>query len=158
MVSFSILESSSKNILFVDESTYKNGRPDTPLLQVQFPSLSTTYDCVIIPGEVTVVTTSKINYHSSNLDFCDGLYTLRYSYEPHQYNFLVKKYMRLTQSREKLKSLLDVDCKDIDKETIDKYYEIDVLMSAAESIVETDTDRAVEYFQMIQKKLNKLDC
>lgn len=153
---FSVLESSTKNFIFVDDSTYDNIRPDSPMLEVGFPSISKPYAMAIIPGEINIVGTKIICYSTDNIEFPDGLYSLKYSVEPNEKKFVEKRYMRFTKAKEKLKELL-LD-KNISQETINKYYKLDLMMQSSEALVETDKEAALDLFNMAQKEINKLSC
>lgn len=153
---FSILESSSKNFIFVDDSTYNEFRPDSPILAVNFPSISKAYEMAIRPGEINIVNTKSLCYSSENIVFPDGLYMLSYSVEPNDKSFIKKNYMRFTKAKEKLADLLLN--KDISQETINKYYKLDIMMQASETMVNTNESDAMDLFNMIQKEIIKLSC
>jgi len=156
MLSFEILDTgNTKTIVFLDESEYQE-RPGNPLLEVQFPSLSSPYKLLIRPKETNNITTKLLGFTKDIEEFPDGLYNLVYSIEPNHLNYECKKYFRLTATKCKFKSLLLQD--DISKETIDKLYKLDIYMQAIQEIVDKDKRRALEYFEMIQKELKKLEC
>lgn len=153
---FSILESSSKNFIFVDDSTYDNYRPDSPMLEVGFPSISKAYEMAIIPGEINIINTKNLCYSPENIEFPDGMYSLRYSVEPNDRSFAEKKYMRFTKAKEKIAELLLEG--DISQETINKYYKLDIMMQASEALVDTKREEALDLFNMVQKEIKKLSC
>lgn len=153
---FSVLESSVKNFIFVDDSTYDNIRPDSPILEVSFPSISKGYEMAIRPGETNIVNTKSLCYSPENIAFPDGLYSLKYSVEPNDKSFIKKNYMRFTKAKEKLAELLLST--DISQETINKYYKLDVMMQASEALVDTKKEEAMDLFNMVQKEITKLSC
>jgi hypothetical protein len=151
-----LLENPAKNFIFVDDSTYSDIRPDSPLLEVGFPSLSKTYDMAIKPGEINIVNTKSICYSPENIDFPDGLYSLRYSVEPNDRKFVKKNYMRFTKAKAKIAELLLT--KDLSQETINKYYKLDIMMQSSEALVNTNKEEALDLFNMVQKEIKKLNC
>jgi hypothetical protein len=156
MIDFTIIETGNlKSLTFSDLSEYDD-RPGTPLLEVKFPSLSQVYQMLIRPGEINIVTTKILCYNKDIQDFPDGVYQFRYSIEPNNYLFKCKNIVRYTKAKCKIKELLLE--KDISKETIDKLYKLDILITASESIVDKDKDKALEYFNEIQKELKKIEC
>ena len=153
---FSILESSTKNFIFVDDSSYDDIRPQSPLLEVGFPSLSKTYDMAVRPGETNIVNTKTICYAPDNIEFPDGLYCLRYSVDPNDRLYVEKNYMRFTKAKEKLAELLL--SKDLSQETINKYYKLDIMMQSSEALVDSDKEAALDLFNMVQKEIKKINC
>jgi hypothetical protein len=156
MLRFEILDTgNTKTIIFLDESEYQE-RPGNPMLEVQFPSLSAAYRIQIRPKETNSITTKLIGFTKEIEEFPDGLYNLVYSIDPNHLNFICKKYFRLTATKCKIKSLLLHE--DISKETIEKLYKLDIYLQAIEEVVDTDKKKALEYFELIQKELKKLEC
>ena len=155
---FSILQVSTKSMLFIDESDYSS-TPSLPLLEVKFPSISTVYSCYVIPNEVNCINTQKLGYHNSLIDFPDGLYEITYSNEPQNFKYVTKKVMRLEKAKEKIKELLNTeDCTKLDKETIDKLYKLDMYIQGAESLAQDNPVKALEYFNQVIKETKKLNC
>jgi hypothetical protein len=155
---FSILNVSTKSMLFIDESDY-NSTPSLPLLEVKFPSISTIYSCYIRPKEVNCINTQTLCYSNTLIDFPDGLYEITYSIEPQNFKFVTKKVMRLEKAKEKIKELLNTeDCTKLDKETINKLYKLDMYIQGAESLAQENPDKALEYFNQVIKETKKLNC
>lgn len=153
-VDFSIVNNSKKSILFIDETDYSL-EPVLPSLLVKFPSLSRVYKCIIIPSELNVINSKLISYSDNIIDLPDGLYEFTYEVGPNFYINTCKKVMRLVKAKEQLKKIL---LNDIDKDTIAKYYKIDLYMEAAEMLAQDNPDKSIEYFDMITKELKKLNC
>lgn len=155
---FSILQVSTKSMLFIDESDYSSN-PSLPLLEVKFPSLSTLYSCYIRPKEANCINTQTLCYNDTLIDFPDGLYEITYSIEPQNFKFITKKVMRLEKAKEKIKELLNTeDCAKLDKETVDKLYKLDMYMQGAESLAQDNPTKALEYFNQVIKETKKLNC
>jgi hypothetical protein len=156
MLSFEILEiGNTKSLIFLDQSEYQE-RPGNPMLEVQFPSISTPYRIQIRPKETNSITTKLIGFTKNIEDYPDGLYNLVYSIDPNHLNFVCKKYFRLTATKCKIKSLLLQE--DIDSDTINKLYKLDIYIQAIDEILDTNPSKALQYFEMIQKELKKLEC
>lgn len=153
---FDIIESGNKKtIVFLDSSEYPE-RPGNPLFEVKFPSISEIYKILIRPKEVNSINTKLLEYSTDIIEFPDGLYSFRYSIDPNATKFVCKDYMRFTKAKCKIKELLL--SKDIDTETINKLYKLDIYIQAAEELADSDKLKAMEYFDLVQKELKKIDC
>jgi hypothetical protein len=153
-LNFSIF-STEKSLIFVDETNYSS-KPDSPTVSVKFPSLAQTYTSIVYPCSTTVLNTSVLNYCDDIIDMPDGLYTITYSFEPHQYNTITKKIMKLDRAKNSIKSLFKTE--DINEELIHKLYKLDTFIEASEYLANIDSDKAVQYFEFIQKEIKKLNC
>jgi hypothetical protein len=154
MLDFSIFSVSSKSMLFIDESEYKKS-PSNPLLQIKFPSICKDYEFIVRPKECNSFNTVSLGYTEKLIDFPDGKYEATYSIEPNEYLTKTKSFMHFGKTKEKIKELLK---EDLDKATIDKLYKLDLKIQASESLVEDSPDKAMEYFDMVQKEIKTLDC
>ena len=154
-LNYTILECSPSSFLFVDETEYRT-TPSNPVLTVKFPSLSKEYSCLIRPCEVNIINTKLLCYSTSCIDFPDGLYEITYSIEPNEYVQKTIKYLKTAQAKDKIKELLTE--KDIDKDLINQLYKLDVYLQAGEALADVDSDKALDYFNIVNKSLDKLNC
>lgn len=156
MLDFEILDTgNSKAIIFLDQSEYQE-RPGNPTLQIQFPSITKAYKILISPKEVNSINTKLLGFTKDITEFPDGLYNIIYSIDPNHLNFICKKYFRLTATKCRIKRLLLQE--DISSEIVGKLYKIDIYLQAIQEIVDTNTKKALEYFELVQKDIKNLEC
>ena len=151
---FSILESSDKHILFIDDSCYDEVAPDNPIVKVWFPSISANYSALIRPGEINKLSTKNLGYSGEVASMPDGIYTLEYqvNYAPS----VTKKHVKFSRAKELLNKYLIEN--ELNQDVINKMYKIDIMMQAAEAIVNTDKDAALDYYNTVTKEISKLNC
>ena len=156
MLDFSIIETgNTKAFIFLDNSDY-DSRPGNPLVEIKFPSVSEIYKSIIIPKTTNIITTKSLNYDCNIIDLPDGLYHFKYSIEPNNYLFICKNIVRFAKTKCKIKNLLLSET--ITQEAVNKLYELDVLMEAAQTVADTNKTKAIEYFNLIQREIKKLEC
>jgi len=154
---FSILPTSnSKTLVFVDESKYTDS-PVFPTLQVKFPDIERTYKVLISPEKLNVLYTTTLGFSTCNTDFPDGVYEMKYSYEPHNTNYVCKKYMKVDVAYNDLKSIIS-EITNKDDKYFSKLNEINLLLLSAQLEVEFDTNQAIEYLKLANKLIGKLKC
>lgn len=142
-------------LIIVDASDYFE-RPSNAIVEIKFPDLDTIYSAYINPNTVNVLTTKKLAYNSDSKIFPDGLYQIRYSISPNKEVFICKNYLKLDNVKTEIAKILQNDSLEVEK--INYLYDVDKYIQVAESIANTNPERAIEYFREILKKLKKLDC
>ena len=156
MLKFDILETGNKEVItFQDLSEYQE-RPGNPMLEVQLPSISEVFKVMVRPLEINSLNSKLLGMTKKIEELPDGLYKLVYSIDPNAHRFECKKYFRLTATKCRLKSLLLQN--DIDNKTVNTLYKLDIYLQAIEEIKDTDVVKAVDYFNLVQKELSKLEC
>ena len=157
-IDFNILETGNpKTLVFVDESLYSDLSPIFPTLQVKFPDMEKAYKQLIRTEKVNSIYTTTLGFSSVISDFPDGVYDLKYSIEPHNINYICKKYMKIDQALSKLK---DVVCglTNKDEKYFNKLGEINLLLLSAQLEVNCDSCQANEYLKLANKLISKLSC
>lgn len=144
----------SKTLIFIDKSDYCE-RPSNPIVEVKFPSLSQTYSYIITPLQLNVLTTKNLKYSDCKIDFSDGIYNIKYSISPNSEIQTCKNYLKTSLLECKIKKLLE---KELTSETINDLYELDMYLIAAKYLVNVKKEQAMYLFELVTKKLNKLDC
>ncbi len=156
-LNFGIIETHNpQTIVFVDESKYTDS-PVFPSLQIKFPDIERVYKCLITPEKVNAIYTTTVGFSSVCSDFPDGVYELRYSYEPHNTNYVCKKYMKVSKAYKTLKEILsEVSVKD--EKYLEQITKIDLLLTASQLEVESNTQQSIEDLKLANKLLKKLSC
>lgn len=154
-LNFSIYEdSSTDSIIFVDKSSYYE-YPTNPLLEVKFPNLlDKTYQQVILPNQLNVLTRSKLCFGVG--DFSDGVYVFRYSVAPNAKLFKEVYHLRTNKLTAKIKELVTID---LTEDETNKIYKADLLIQAGKLEAEKkNIDKAAEYYNLADKLIKKLEC
>lgn len=154
ILDFSILESSDKHILFVDDSCYDEMAPDSPTVKVWFPSLSAHYSALVRPGEINILNTKNLGYGKEVASMPDGIYTLEY--EVNYALSVTKKHVKFSRAKASLNKYLTEN--ELNQDVINKMYKIDIMMQAAEAIVNIDKNAALDYYNTVTKEISKLNC
>lgn len=154
-LNFSIYEdNSTDSIIFVDKSSYYE-YPTNPLLEVKFPNLlDETYQQVILPNQLNVLTRSKLCFGVG--DFSDGVYVFRYSVAPNAKLFKEVYHLRTNKLTAKIKELVTID---LTEDKTNKIYKADLLIQAGKLEAEKkNIDKAAEYYNLADKLIKKLEC
>ena len=155
---FNILETyNSKTMVFVDESVYSDSSPIFPTLQIKFPDMEKIYKSLIRIEKVNSIYTTSLGFSTTISDFPDGVYELKYSIEPHNVSYVCKKYMKVDQAYNKLKTIL-CNITNKDEKYFNKLGEIHLLLLASQLEVNCNTAQASEYLKMANKLITKLSC
>lgn len=144
-----------KTLILVDHSELFEF-PSNQIVEVQFPNLDTEiYKDYYNVDKHTVLSTKSLGYSPHNIDFPDGLYSIRVSFAPNKEVFKCKSYMKLDQAKQSLAELLsEKGC----NEDISKVMELDYYITASEYLADEYPEKSIEMFKILQKKLKKLNC
>lgn len=158
-LNFSIIETNNpQTLLFVDESKYtEDTAPVFPTLQVKFPNIERVYKCLIRPEKLNSIYTNTLGFSLCSMDYPDGVYTLKYSCEPHNTNYIIKKYMKVSGAYKKLKEIV-ASLTNKDDKYLQELSKINLLLLASQLEVESNEEQANEYLKLANKLINKLDC
>lgn len=155
---FNILETNNpKTLVFVDESIYNDLSPIFPTLQVRFPDMEKVYKTLIRTEKVNSIYTTSIGFSTAISNFPDGVYDLKYSIEPHNINYVCKKYMKVDNAYTSLKEIA-CNINNKDEKYFSKLGEIHLLLLSAQLEVNCDSCQANEYLKLANKLISKLSC
>ena len=154
----------------IDFEIYTRGNPETLILldtselyefpanqivEVQFPNFESVYSDYYNVDKPTVLTTKSLGYTPERIQFPDGLYFIRVSVTPNDTVYKCKHYMKLDKAESLLASKLE-GCI-TDKEILE-LMELDKFITAAKLAADVDPQKSIDLFNLITKKLNKLNC
>ena len=129
--------------------------PANQIVEVQFPNFESVYTDYYNVDKPTVLTTKSLGYSPNRIEFPDGLYFIRISVSPNETVFACKNYMKVDKASKAIAEKL-VGCIS-DKEVLE-IMELDKFLTAAKLAATTDPKKSIDLFNLVTKKLNKLNC
>lgn len=165
ILDFEILETgNTKTLVFVDSSQY-DGEPDRPLVEVTLPGYTKYFLANVTAKQVNTFNSSTLGWNqvlveSKLVDLPDGIWKFKYKICPYKYIYKVKYHMRVTQLLKKLELLFNeielTDCSSKDDDELQKIIgKIYILIEGAKSVVNKDTNKAYEWYQLANKLVEK---
>lgn len=152
---FEVYSKGNPEVLILLDTSEVYTYPSNQIVEVTFPNTNEVFSDYYNVDKPTILTTKSLGYSPNRIDFPDGIYNIRISVAPNAEVFKCKKYLKVDKAIGKLKEGLKVAST---KEEISNLMELDKFLVAAQLLADEDPKKSLEFFEMVNKKLNTLKC
>lgn len=163
VLDFDILEVlDPKSISIIDKSSYLDGRPDKPTLEVLAPGYSKSHLVPFRPFNINIVNAGQLNIGcGSNVNLPDGVYCITLRVCPQEEVFITKTYLKtdLIDYEYDQKLLMILNNRQLSEDLKRKFQDIELILMAAKSHAKNgNTKEATSLYHKAQKYLDKINC